>query len=174
LFVFAIVALILAQKCYYYEYGFDELTIMPLIQNKKAYFNYEILEKNEAGIELLGFEVKSLKKGQGSLEGAHVTVRGNEVFVINMQIPPYQPNNTPESYNPIRNRRLLVTKKEMERLKGEENQKGLTIVPLSVYNKGRKLKLEIAIVRGKKKYDKRESIKKRDTEREMRRTLKNK
>ena len=146
---------------------------MSLIQNKKAYFNYEILEKIEAGIELLGFEVKSLKKGQGSLEGSHITIRGNEAFVINMQIPPYQPANTPKDYNPTRNRRLLVTKKEISRLSGEENQKGLTIVPISVYNKGRKLKLEIAIVRGKKKYDKRETIKKRDTDREIRRSLKN-
>ena len=146
---------------------------MPLIQNKKAYFNYEILEKIEAGIELLGFEVKSLKKGQGSLEGSHVTIRGNEAFIVNMQIPPYQPANTPKDYNPIRNRRLLVTKKEMERLSKEEAQKGLTIVPLSVYNKGRKLKLEIAIVRGKKKYDKRQTIKKRDVEREIKRDLKN-
>ncbi|OHA87005.1 MAG: SsrA-binding protein [Candidatus Zambryskibacteria bacterium RIFCSPLOWO2_01_FULL_39_39] len=142
---------------------------MPLIQNKKAYFNYEILEKIEAGIELLGFEVKSLKKGQGSLEGGHITIRGSEAYVINMQIPPYQSGNTPNGYNPLRNRRLLVTKKEIERLSKEESQKGLTIIPISVYNKGRKLKLEIAMVRGKKKYDKRESIKKRDTEREVRR-----
>ena len=146
---------------------------MPLIQNKKAYFNYEILEKIEAGIELLGFEVKSLKKGQGSLEGSHITIRGSEAYVINMQIPPYQSANTPNGYNPLRNRRLLVTKKEIERLSKEESQKGLTIIPISVYNKGRKLKLEIAMVRGKKKYDKRESIKKRDTEREIRRSLKN-
>jgi SsrA-binding protein len=146
---------------------------MPLIRNRKAYFNYEILEKIEAGIELLGFEVKSLKKGQGSLEGSHITVRGGEVFVVNMQIPPYQPANTPKDYDPIRNRRLLVTKKEIERLSKEESQKGLTIVPISVYNKGRRVKIEIAIVRGKKKYDKRETIKKRDTEREIRRTLKN-
>ncbi len=146
---------------------------MPLIQNKKAHFNYEILEKTEAGIELLGFEVKSLKKGQGSLEGAHITLRGNEAFVINMQIPPYQPANTPNDYNPLRNRRLLLTKKEITDLTKSENQKGLTIVPLSVYNKGRKLKLEIAIVRGKKKYDKRETIKKRDVEREIRREIKN-
>ena len=145
---------------------------MPLIQNKKAYFNYEILEKIEAGIELLGFEVKSLKGGQGSLEGSYVVIRGREAFVVNMQIPPYQPANTPKDYEPTRTRRLLVTKKEIERLSKEENQKGLTIVPISVYNKGRKLKLEIAVVRGKKKYDKRETIKKRDTEREMRRDLK--
>ena len=142
---------------------------MPLIQNKKAYFNYEIIEKMEAGIELLGFEVKSLKKGQGSLDGSHITIRGNEAFVINMQIPPYQPANTPKDYDPVRNRRLLLTKNEINNLAGAEGQKGLTIVPLSVYNKGRKLKLEIAIVRGKKKSDKRESIKKRDVEREIRR-----
>lgn len=144
---------------------------MPLIQNKKAYFNYEILEKIEAGIELLGFEVKSLKKGQGSLDGSHIVVRGGEVFVVNMLIPPYQPANTPGEYDPLRNRRLLVTKKEIGRLSKEESQKGLTIVPLSVYNKGRKLKIEIAVVRGKKKYDKRESIKKRDTDREIRRQI---
>ena len=145
---------------------------MALIQNKKAHFNYEILKKIEAGIELFGFEVKSLKKGQGSLEGSHVTVRGNEVFVIGMQIPPYQPANTPKDYDPRRNRRLLLTKKEIKNLEGEEGQKRLTIVPLSVYNKGRKLKIEIAIVRGKKKYDKRETIKKRETERDVRRQFK--
>lgn len=144
---------------------------MSLVQNKKAYFNYEILEKTEAGIELLGFEVKSLKAGQGSLEGSHVTIRGNEVFVINMNIPPYQPANTPKDYDSTRNRRLLLTKKEIVELNKKEDQKGLTIVPLSVYNKGRKLKLEIAVVRGKKKYDKRESIKKRDTEREIKRSF---
>ena len=90
-----------------------------------------------------------------------------------MQIPPYQPANTPKDYDPLRNRRLLLTKKEISSLLEEEKQKGLTIIPLSVYNKGRKLKLEIAVVRGKKKYDKRETIKKRDTDREIRRTLKN-
>lgn len=146
---------------------------MSLIQNRKAYFNYEILEKLEAGIELLGFEVKSLKKGQGSLEGSHITVCGGEAFVVNMQIPPYQPANTPKDYDPSRNRRLLLTKKEIASLVKTESQKGLTIVPLSVYNKGRKLKIEVAVARGKKKYDKRETIKKRDTEREMRRSLKN-
>ena len=146
---------------------------MALIQNKKAYFNYEILEKIEAGIELLGFEVKSLKKGQGSLEGSHVTIRGREAFVVNMQIPPYQTANTPKEYEPTRNRKLLLTKKEIKELSEKEKQKGLTIIPISVYNKGKKVKLEIATVRGKKRFDKRESIKKRDTEREMRRDLKN-
>lgn len=145
---------------------------MGLIQNKKAYFDYEILEKIEAGIELLGFEVKSLKKGQGSLLGSHITIRGNEAYVINMEIPPYQVLNTPKEYDPKRNRKILLNKKEITELAEFEKQKGLTIIPLSVYNKGRKLKIEIAVVRGKKKYDKRETIKKRDSEREIRRELK--
>lgn len=145
---------------------------MAFIKNKKAYFDYEILEKLEAGLELLGFEVKSLKKSQGSLEGSHVTARGSEAFVVNMHIPAYQPGNTPADYDPTRSRRLLLTKKEIDEIGKKEAQKGLTIIPLSVYNKGRKLKMEIAVVRGKKKYDKRETIKKRDTEREIRRTLK--
>ena len=121
---------------------------------------------------MLGLEVKSLKKGQGSLVGARVSVRGNEVFVVNMNIPPYQPKNTPKDYDVERPRKLLLGKKEIVELSKIESQKGLTIVPLSVYNKGRKLKLEIAVVRGKKKYDKRESIKKRNTDREIRRSLK--
>ncbi len=145
---------------------------MSLIQNKKAYFNYEILEKFEAGIELQGFEVKSLKNSQGSLEGSHVSMRGGEAFIIGLQISPYQPKNTPPDYDPLRNRRLLLTKKEIGQLEVALKQNGLTIVALSVYNKGRKLKVGLAIARGKKKYDKRETIKKRDTEREIRRSLK--
>ncbi len=145
---------------------------MSLIQNKKAHFNYEITEKLEAGIELIGLEVKSLRKGQGNLEGSHVTIRGKEAYLIGMQIPPFQSANTPESYNPTRNRRLLLTKKELKELEGVEHQKGLTIVPISVYNKGRKLKVELGIARGKKRFDKRQTIKKRETDRETRRTLK--
>lgn len=122
---------------------------------------------------MLGQEVKSLKKNQGSILGAHVIVRGGEAYIVGMHIPPYQPNNTPKDYDPDRTRRLLLTKKELGELAGAEAQKGLTIVPISVYSKGRKLKLQIAIARGKKKYDKREALKKRDAEREIARTLKN-
>ncbi|MEK9167762.1 MAG: SsrA-binding protein SmpB, partial [Patescibacteria group bacterium] len=138
---------------------------MALIHNKKAGFNYEFLEKHEAGIKLLGFEVKALKNGQGSLEGAYVIVRGEEAFVVGMQIPPYQPANTPKNYDPMRPRKLLLAKKEIRALAGIEDKKGLTIVPVSVYNKKQKIKVEIAVGRGKKQYDKRESIKKKDTER---------
>ncbi len=144
---------------------------MALIQNKKAFFDYEILERYEAGIELLGHEVKSLRKGMGSLLGAHVLIRGGEAFVVNMQIPPYQTANTPKEYDELRPRKLLLAKKEIAEIQKTSEQKGLTIVPVSVYNKGRKLKMEVAVARGKKKHDKRESIKKRDTEREIRRSL---
>ena len=147
---------------------------MALVQNKKAYFNYEILEKFEAGIELLGFEVKALKQGHGSLEGSYVTIRATpkstaEVFLVGTHISPYQPGNTPSEYDERRERRLLLNKKEIQSLLGFEKQKGLTIVPISVYNKGGKIKVEIAVARGKKKHDKRETLKKRDAEREMRR-----
>ena len=142
---------------------------MSLIEHKKARFNYEILETYEAGLELLGFEVKSLRKGQGSLDGAHVIVRGGEAYLVGATIPPYQTGNTPKEYDPARTRRLLLTKKELGELSGYENKKGLTVVPLSVYNKTSRLKLSIGVGRGKKKYDKRETLKRRDTEREIRR-----
>lgn len=143
------------------------------MQNKKAGFNYEILQKMDAGIELLGLEVKSLRKKLGSLDGAYVTVRGGEAFLLNAYIPPFQPNNTPKGYDSRQNRRLLLTKNELNDLAKTEGQKGLTIVPISVYNSKRKIKVEIGIARGRKNYDKREVIKKKETDREIRRTLKN-
>ncbi len=141
-------------------------------ENRKARFDYEILEKYEAGIELLGLEVKSVRTGKVSLEGAFVIVRGGEVYLINANIAPYQVKNTPKDYDPLRNRRLLLTKKEIKELSGSEKNKSLTIVPISVYNKNRKIKVEIALVKGKKKYDKRETIKKRETDREISREYK--
>lgn len=142
-----------------------------LVQNKKAAFNYEIAEKFDAGIELFGFEVKSLRASQGSLEGSYVTIRGGEAFLLGAHIPPFQVKNTPTEYDPIRNRRLLLTKKEIGVLAEVEGKKGLTIVPISVYSIGRKIKVELGVARGKKKFDKRETIKKRDTDREIRRTI---
>ncbi|MSU55523.1 MAG: SsrA-binding protein SmpB [Candidatus Taylorbacteria bacterium] len=143
-----------------------------LIQNKKAHFNYEILEKFTAGIELLGFEVKSIRGKNGSLEGAYVTVRGGEAYLMNVNIPPFQVGNTPKGYDPLRNRRLLLTKKEIALLASTESKKGLTIVPISMYNHGRKIKVEIATVRGKKQFDKRETLKKRESDRDISRIMK--
>ncbi|MFA6227548.1 MAG: SsrA-binding protein SmpB [Candidatus Paceibacterota bacterium] len=141
-------------------------------ENRKVYFNYEILERLTAGIELFGFEVKAIKAGQMTLDGAYVVVRGGEAFLIGAGITPLQPKNVKEDYDPRRNRKLLLTKKEIAELANTEQKKGLTIAPLSVYNMGKKLKIELGIARGKKTMDKRESIKKRETDREIRRTLK--
>jgi len=146
---------------------------MAFIENKKARLNYEMLETFEAGAELLGFEVKAVRNGMGSLEGARVMVRGGEAFLAGATISPYQVENTPKSYTPDRTRRLLLNKKELHTLAEYEGQKGLTIVPIKWYNKSRKIKLEIAVARHKKKYDKRETLKERDTKRHIDRTLKN-
>ncbi len=143
-----------------------------LIDYKKAHFDYEILEKIEAGIELLGFEVKSIKKGQGSLEGSHIIVRGGEAYLMNMLVSPYQEKNTPKDYEPRRNRRLILSREEIRKLADIEAGKGLTIVPISVYNKGNLIKVSVAVVRGKKKFDKRETIKQRETDRTVRREFK--
>jgi SsrA-binding protein len=147
------------------------------IDHNKARFDYEIQEKMDAGIELLGFEVKSIKNKRGSLEGAYILVRGGEAYIANMFIPPYQENNTPADYDPKRIRRIILNRDEISKLadiegSGGKGNGGLTIVPISVYNKGNLIKVSIAIVRGKKKYDKRESIKKRETDREIRRSMK--
>ncbi len=144
---------------------------MSLVENKKAHLNYEIIEKYEAGLELTGGEVKSVRNKQGSLEGARVLVRGGEAYLVGSTIPPYQVANQ-KDYDPARNRRLLLTKKELQELASRGEMKGLTIVPLAMYNKGRYLKLSLALARGKKQFDKREDIKRRDIERDIGRTLK--
>jgi SsrA-binding protein len=142
------------------------------LDNPKARFDYEMLERFDAGIELFGFEVKSVRAGHGSITGAYIIVRGGEVFITGMRIDPYQQGNTPKDYDPERTRKLLLTKKEIGQLAEAEAKKGLTLVPLSLYNKGGKIKVSFAIARGKKKFDKRESIKKRDTDREIAREFK--
>ncbi|KKS59149.1 MAG: SsrA-binding protein [Candidatus Nomurabacteria bacterium GW2011_GWA2_42_41] len=145
---------------------------MSLVKNKKVHFNYEIIERYEAGIELFGSEVKALRAGRGSIDGSHVTVRGGEAYLVGATVQPYQSGNIPKDYDATRNRRLLLTKREIAELGAQESKKGLTIVPISVYNKQYKLKVEIAIVRGKKTHDKRETIKKREAERDVMRDLK--
>jgi SsrA-binding protein len=144
---------------------------MSLIDNKKASFDYHILETMEAGIELHGYEVRAIRAGLGSLRGARVLARGGEAYLVGATIPPWQPANTPKNYDPERPRRLLLNKKEISQVLGAESAQGLTVVPLSVYNKGRNLKLSIALARGKKKEDKRQSIKERDEKRRMRKDL---
>jgi len=146
---------------------------MTLIANKKAHLKYTPLENFTAGLELLGTEVKALRNKLGSLDGARVVVRGGEAFIVGMTIPPYQAANAPKSYDPERPRRLLLAKKELVELLAAESKKGLTIIPLEVYNIKRFVKARIAIVRGKGKSDKREELKKKDASREAARVLKN-
>jgi len=151
------------------------------IQNKKVFFNYEILETLEAGIELIGIEVKAIKSGKASLEGSYIIIRGGEAFLMHMRVSPYQVNNTPKTYEVDRMRKLILHKKEISHLADIEGKKaggkaagtkGLTVVPVSIYNNAGRIKVEIAVVKGKKKFDKRATTKKRETEREMRRELK--
>ncbi len=141
-------------------------------ENRKARFDYEIIDTVETGIELFGFEVKSVRQGGARLAGSYVKVLGGELFLVGSNVSPYQSGNTPADYDAERMRKLLVTKKEMAEFERKHKSDRLTLVPLKLYSVGRRIKCEIGLVRGKKKYDKRESIKKRDTEREIRRTLK--
>ena len=143
-----------------------------LTNNKRAFFDYEILETYEAGISLLGFEVKAVKNGRIALVGSYVVMRGNEAWLLNADIPPYQAKNTPAGYDPTRSRRLLLKKPEIKELIGKAAQSGLTIVPLKVYSKRGFVKILIGLARHKKKTDKREVIKKREAKREIARTLK--
>lgn len=143
-------------------------------ENRKARFNYEILETIEAGIVLSGQEVKSVRAGRASLEGSFASIRGGELFLLSSSIPPYQASNLKKEYDPLRARKLLVSKKEIAKLVGMEKTRGLTLVPLSMYNRKNRIKVEVAIARGKKTHDKREVTKKRETDREIRRTLKDK
>ena len=143
-----------------------------LAKNKKAYFDYHILEKIEAGVQLYGHEVKSVRQGKISLAGSYISVKDGEVFLINCDIAPYQPRNIPFDYNTKRDRKLLLHKKEIAKLATKAEEKGVTVIPLRVYDTRGLIKLEIGIAKGKKKWDKRETIKRRDTERKMRQEMK--
>lgn len=142
---------------------------MVIATNKRAYFDYEILDTYEAGIELRGFEVKSVKTGRINLAGSYAIIRDNQIWLLNADIPAYQPKNAPPDYDSKRTRRLLLNKPEIKNFIGRIQEKGLTLIPLKVYTKGRteRIKIEIGLAKSRKKFDKRELIKKRDIEREM-------
>jgi SsrA-binding protein len=142
------------------------------VQNKKAYFDYEFLEQFEAGVVLLGHEVKSLRAGKASLNGAYVIIRGKEAYLVNASISPYQVANAPKSYDPERARKLLLSRKQLDELEQGSEKQGLTIVALKWYSDKRKVKLGIALARGKNKGDKRETLKDRDNKREIDRIMK--
>lgn len=158
-----------------------------LAVNKRAIFDYQLLDKYEAGIVLTGGEVKSAKAGQCSLKGSFVTVKGGELYVTNASIPRYKLAGTEENYDPTRPRKLLLKKFEIKSLIGKIKTQGLTLVPVSLYTKKRPastrgdhsstrgglIKLEFAIAKGKKKHDKRQDIAKKEAKRSMDRSLKN-
>lgn len=143
-----------------------------LADNKRALFDYEILQKYEAGIVLSGQEVKSAKSGLVNLRGAYVTVKDEEVFLLNSHIPQYAKAIKIGAYDPYQTRKLLLNKKEIDHLMGKIREKGLTVIPLSVYTKANRIKLEIALCRAKKTHDKRDNIKKRETDRQIKRAVK--
>lgn len=145
-----------------------------LAYNRRVKFDYEIKELFEAGLVLLGVEVKSVKSGNMSLRGAFVTIHGEDAYLTNATIPPWQPKNTPVDYDPIRSRRLLLKKSELKQLIGAKKAKGLTLVPIRVYNKRGRVKIEIALVRGKRKTDKKQAMKERDILRDTERMLRGK
>ncbi|OGN32758.1 MAG: SsrA-binding protein [Candidatus Yanofskybacteria bacterium RIFCSPLOWO2_02_FULL_47_9b] len=139
--------------------------------NPKANFDYEILETLEAGLVLKGFEVKAVKTGKASIKGSYVKIINGRPELIGATIAPYQPGNTPEDYDPQRTRVVLLSKKQINTLMGLSESQGLTLVPLKLYGKRNKVKLLIGIARGKKKYDKRSTLKKKDLARAKQRGI---
>lgn len=138
---------------------------MIFASNPKAGFDYNIIENFEAGLELAGQEVKSIKNGKVSIKGAYVKIINGEAWLLGAIVSPYQANNVPADYDQQRSRRLLLKKSEIKYLQGKTQEQGLTLVPLKIYSKNNLIKLEIGLARGKKKYDKREAIRKREFER---------
>jgi SsrA-binding protein len=145
--------------------------IRPLASNRKVRHDYHVLEAHEAGIELWGTEVKSAREGRVQLKDSFVEFRNREAFLVGVHISPYSHGNR-ENHAPERPRRLLLKRRELDKLAAAVQQKGLTVVPLEVYLKGSKIKVEIALVQGKKLYDKRETEKRKELDREAREAMK--
>jgi len=139
--------------------------------NRKAYYDYSIQETYEAGISLLGTEVKSLRASGANLKESHIIIKEDEAFLLNCHISPYTHGNL-QNHDPLRTRKLLLHKREINKLWGALSQQGLTLVPLKIYFKKGKAKVEIGVAKGKRKYEKRESIKAKEADREMQRYLK--
>ena len=142
-----------------------------IASNKKALHDYFVLQKYEAGLALTGTEVKSLRGGKANLKDSYVTFKNDEAYLFGLHISPYSHGNL-QNHDPERTRKLLLHRREIEKLHVDVTEKGLTIVPLRLYFKGSKVKAEIAVVRGKKQYDKRETEKKREAEREAQQAMK--
>jgi SsrA-binding protein len=140
-------------------------------QNRKAYHDYSIEETVEAGIQLLGTEVKSLRDGKANLKDSYVLIKDSEVILLNCHISPYSHGNI-MNHDPLRTRKLLLHRKEIERLRGKMQQKGYTLIPLKIYFKGPYAKVEIGLARGKRLYEKRETIKEREAKKDIEKAMK--
>jgi len=143
-----------------------------LARNKRATFDYTLIKKYEAGLVLKGNETKSIKAGQASLKGSFVTIHQDELYLTNANIPPYKFSGNLKNYEPTASRKLLLHKKEIAYLLGKSKTEGLTMIPISLYTSKGLVKLSFALAKGKKKYDKRETLKKRTAQREIDRKLK--
>lgn len=152
----------------------NPIDMTTLATNKRASYDYDLLDKYEAGLVLLGHEVKSIKTGHISLKGAFVNVRGNEVYLTNALVPLYSHANRNTVYDPTRARKLLLKKSEIKSILGKKKVEGLTLVPMRVYMKKGLLKLAFAVGKGKKQHDKRHAISKRETDRKVRRAMRSK
>lgn len=152
--------------------GDNNGAIKIISDNRKARFLYEILETYEAGIQLIGTEVKSIRAGKVNMQDGYVIIRNREAWLLNVHISPYQSSGDYFNHDPRRTRKLLLHRKEIDRLVGKVEQKGLTIVPLKMYLKRGMVKVSVGLARGKKLHDKRETIKRRQDEREMQRVVK--
>ncbi|MCU0493701.1 MAG: SsrA-binding protein SmpB [Chloroflexaceae bacterium] len=141
-------------------------------ENRKARHDYDIEESFEAGIVLTGSEIKSVRAGRVNLRGSYARVVNDEVLLYESHISPYEQSGVYFNHNPTRPRKLLLHRREISRLTGLVRQKGLTLVPLRIYFKGRRAKLELGVARGKKQYDRREDIAKRETQRDIERVMK--
>ncbi|MFA6130887.1 MAG: SsrA-binding protein SmpB [Patescibacteria group bacterium] len=151
---------------------YHKILVPTLAVNKRARFDYDILSKYEGGLVLSGAEVKAAKRGSINLKGAFLTIQNNQLFLKNMHIGKYAPAGEQKDYDPTHDRKVLVHRNEINTLIGKKQADGLTILPISVYTKGDLVKLEFGVGRGKKKYEKRESLKKRSIEKQMREELK--
>jgi len=147
---------------------------MKPIVNRRARYDYELLDEFEGGLVLLGTEVKSVKAGNISLKGAFVTIHDDDVYLTNATIPPWQVKNAPADYDPTRPRKVLLQKGEVKQIVGAKQSKGLTIVPVRVYTKGPRIKIKIALARGKRKVSKKLEKKERDIKRDAERWLRGK
>ena len=147
---------------------------MALADNKRAKFDYEMVDEVEAGVEMTGFEVKAVKDGKVDITGSHAIIRGGEAYIVGMKVQSYQPGNEPENFDTDRTRKLLLHREEIVKLAVKANERGLTIVPMRVYNKAGKVKVLLGLAKSKKKFDKREKIKKKDVQEDIERNLKNK